>query len=281
MRLLILALVIALVGMPLSGCLPASASGVHEELYAGWDSALHKYVNSKGEVNYRGWKNDRAGLDSFFKSAGNISSAQCAQMSRDEKLALWINIYNAFTVKLVLDHYPIGRTGFNLYPSSSIRQIDGVWDRYRVSVCGRNVTLSEIENKVLRSEFGEPLIHFAINCASRSCPRLMNRAYTGGGIGKELEESAGDFVADSSRNKFDVSNHKVEISRIFDWFGDDFKGRYSGKAQVGRSAKDSAVINFLLAHTQDRPIKEVLESNKFSLGYLPYDWSLNEEGTGH
>lgn len=280
MRLLVLELVIALATMPLWRCLPATASGVHEDLYAGWDSALHKYVTSKGEVNYRGWKNERAGLDSFIKAAGNLSSAQCAQMSRDEKLALWINLYNAFTVKLVLDHYPIQRNGFNLYPSSSIRQIDGVWDRYRVTACGRSVTLSEIENKILRGELGEPLIHFAINCASHSCPKLMNRAYTSAGVDKELEEAAGEFVNDSTRNRFDVANRKVELSKIFDWFGDDFRARYGGKSSSGRSAKDSAVINFLLAHTQG-PTRELLASNKFSLGYLPYDWSLNEEGRGH
>lgn len=280
MRLLVSALVMASLAMSWFGTLSASASRLKEDLYAGWDSALHKYVNSKGEVNYRAWKGDREGLDSFLRAASSITAQDCAQLSRDEKLALWINLYNAFTAKQVLDHYPIQRSGFNLYPSSSIRQIDGVWDKYRVTCCGRSVTLSEIENKILRGEFQEPLIHFAINCASHSCPQLMNRAYRSQTLEKDLDEAARDFVNDPTRNRIDVRNRKVELSKIFDWFGDDFKVRYRGQILAGRSAKESAVINFLLVHVQG-PDKELLASNKFALGYLPYDWSLNEQGVGH
>lgn len=280
MRVLVSALMIAMLVVPWCCSLPGNAGGLHEDLYAGWDSALHKYVNGKGEVNYRDWKTDRQSLDSFLQAASEVTAGDCAQMSKNEKLALWINLYNAFTAKQVLDHYPIQRSGFNLYPTSSIRQIDGVWDKYRVACCGRNVTLSEIENKILRGEFGEPLIHFAINCASHSCPKLMNRAYKGPTLEKDLNEASRAFVTDPTRNRIDVRSRKVELSKIFDWFGDDFKARYSAPALSGRSAKESAVINFVLANVQGSD-KELISSNKFSLGYLPYDWSLNEQGAGH
>lgn len=285
MSLLIFVYMMIVLATQWMGCLPAYASEVKADLYAGWDSVLHKYVNSKGEVNYKAWKADRGDLDSFIQAAGNLTAHDCAGMNRDEQLALWINIYNAFTAKLVLDHYPIQRSGFNLYPSSSIRQIDGVWDKYRVTSCGRSVTLSEIENKILREEFREPLIHFAINCASRSCPKLLNRAYRSATLKSDLDEAAREFVNDSTRNQIGVKSGKVELSKIFDWFGDDFKERYGGQKASARSdsnfsAKDSAVINFLLAHTQGAG-KELLASNKFTIGYLPYDWSLNEQGAKH
>lgn len=277
MRFIVSAFVMAILAMSWSGSMPASASGIKEDFYASWDKALHKYVSNRGDVNYRAWKADRGDLDSFLQSARNISAQDCAQMGKDEKLALWINLYNAFTAKLVLDHYPIQRSGFNLYPNSSIRQIDGVWDKYRVACCGRSVTLSEIENKILRGEFQQPLIHFAINCASRSCPKLMNRAYKGQTLEKDLDEAAREFINDSTRNRIDLRSRKVELSKIFDWFGDDFKGRY--EAISGRSVKESGVINFVMEHVKS-PDKELLSSNKFTLGYLPYDWSLNEQGVG-
>lgn len=275
MRFIVSALVVALLAVAWASNVPAGASGIKEDFYAGWDNSLHKYVNSRGEVNYKAWKADRDGLDSFLQNARNLSAQDCTQMSKNEKLALWINLYNAFTAKLVLDHYPIQRSGLNLYPSSSIRQIDGVWDKYRVTCCGRTVTLSEIENKILRGEFQQPLIHFAINCASRSCPKLMNRAYKEQTLDKDLDDAARDFISDTTRNRIDPRSQKVELSKIFDWFGDDFKGR--NQAMSGRSVKESAVIGFVLAHIQGAE-KELLSSNKFTLGYLPYDWSLNEQG---
>src|SRR3990167_1563894 len=131
--------------------LAVAAIGFKGDLYSGWDSELGRYVDSSGNVNYRAWKSDQARLDSFLQAAGKVTAQEYSQMSKEQKLSLWINIYNAFTVKQILNHYPIGRSGLNLYPENSIRQIAGVWDKIRISAAGRSVTLNEIENKLLRA----------------------------------------------------------------------------------------------------------------------------------
>lgn len=265
------------VGLVMFACPVGSANGLPQGLFSTFDNQLEKYVDSAGTVNYRQWKTDRAGLDSFLKAAGKVTPQEYSDISKEDRLAFWINIYNAFTIKQILDHYPLGRTGLNLYPDNSIRQIDGVWDKFRIPAAGRNVSLSDIENKILRGELKEPLIHFAINCASRSCPKLLNHSYRGGHmIYKDLETAAFDFVNDKGRNKVDTKRNRIEISRIFEWFGDDFKERFSGKALQGRNAKESAVINFLQKYFRGDG-RELLLSNNFSLGYLPYDWTLNEQ----
>lgn len=266
-----------------AACLPfffgtRAALGANADLYSEWDSDLRKYVDGKGAVNYKGWKGDRKGLDFFLQSASRLTAEDYSRMSADEKLVLWINIYNAFTVKQILDHYPIYRSGLNLYPGNSIRQIEGVWDKYKVSTAGRTLSLNDIEHKILRGEFKEPLIHFAINCASRSCPKLVNTAYRSGSIRAQLENAARDFVNDEGRNKIDVGKRAVEISQIFDWFGDDFRARFGVNGFPGRSAKQAAVLNFLVQHLPEGDKKELLQSNKFSLRNLTYDWTLNERG---
>lgn len=253
------------------------AQAIRPDFYNGWDSQLAKYVDGSGFVDYRGWKDDHDGLDSFLAAAGKVTAQEYSKMPKEERLAFWINLYNAFTVKQILDHYPIKRSGINFYPDNSIRQIDGVWDKYRLSAAGKRVSLSDIENKILREELKEPRIHFAINCASKSCPRLLNRAYTSGNaIYKDLDAVAFTFVNDKTRNRFSVPDRKIEISRIFDWFGDDFKNDNGARPLRGRKAKESAVLAFLKKFVQG-PEREMVSAENTSLSYLPYDWSLNEQ----
>lgn len=256
---------------------PALAAGTVTDLYAGWDSDLNKFVDKGGAVNYRSWKQNPGGLNASLESVSKFTAAEYALLSKESKLTFWINLYNAVTVKQILEHYPIRRSGLNLYPDNSIRQIDGVWDKYRVRAAGREVTLSEIENKILRGEIKDPLIHFAINCASRSCPKLANRAYKSESVYRDMEAAARDFVGDSQKNRINEQEKKVELSRIFDWFGDDFKDRGDTGALPGRSAKESAAIRFISKYV-DEPRKEFLQANRFSIGFLQYDWSLNEQG---
>lgn len=253
------------------------ASAIEQGFYGDFDQQLKRYVDSRGMVNYRAWKNDRAGLDNFLSSAGKLTAQEYSAMKKEDRLAFWINLYNAFTIQQILDHYPLKRNGLNFYPDNSIRQIDGVWDKFKISAAGKSLTLSDIENKVLRGELREPLIHFAINCASKSCPKLSNKAYRGGTlIYKDMETAAAEFVNDTARNRFDAGARKVSISKIFEWFGDDFKTRFGTKSLPGRSAKESAVISFIQSYLQGSD-RDLLVSNKFNMGFLPYDWSLNEQ----
>lgn len=274
--------ILSLLGLVSAGVLTLTTSilpvgaNMANDIYASWDSDLNKYVDRDGYVNYRSWKVNRSGLDSFLASVSKISAEDYSQMSKEQKLALWINLYNAGTIKQILDHYPIHKTGLNFYPDSSIRQIDGVWDKYKLQAAGKQVSLSDIENKILRADFKEPLIHFAINCASHGCPKILNRSYKSETVYKEMEASAHGFVNDTNKNRIDIKKQKLELSRIFEWFGDDFKERYGGKGIAGRSNRESAVLNFLLKHV-DIPHREMIRSNQFALSYRPYDWSLNEQ----
>lgn len=243
--------------------------------YSKWQSALSNYVDTQGSVNYSKWKSDTGDLDQFLASLSKISRAEYESMSRNEQMALWINAYNAFTVRIVLDHYPIHRSGINLYPDSSIRQIDGVWTKYKLMAAGRTVSLHEIENEILRKQFSEPLIHFAINCASKSCPPLSNQAYSGGALTKQLERAASVFIQSERFNKIDQTRKKVALSKIFDWYGQDFVSRYTGKQMEKRSRPQSAVIAFI-ADRSGADNKQFLQSNEFALTYMNYDWSLNE-----
>ena len=262
-------------------CISRTEAAPQTITYSSWAHSLAKYVAEDGMVNYGAWKNSRQDLDSFIGSFEKITSNDYQDMSRDDRLALWINAYNAFTVKLILDHYPIKRSGFNMYPSNSIRQIDGVWTKYRIKIAGRNVTLSDIENKILRTEFKEPLIHFAINCASISCPKLSTEPYIGSKIHVQLKQSARRFVNDQSRNRFDLSRRRVELSSIFQWYKDDFVAVITGKKPLsGRSLSETSVLK-LIEGLVDGGARKMLASNDFKISYLPYNWSLNERKTSH
>lgn len=244
--------------------------------YQRWQTGLSRNVSSQGLVNYKQWKAERQDLDQFILSLKKIGPTEYDSMNRNEKIALWINAYNSFTVQLILDHYPIRRSGFNLYPESSIRQIDRVWEKYKISAAGRTVSLHEIENEILRKEFKEPLTHFAINCASRSCPPLSNKVYMGSTLPEQLEHAAAAFVKSSNFNRIDPPRKKVELSKIFDWYGEDFVPKYFTKPLARRSRSQAAVIMFV-AERSDAAERAILQSNDFALSYLSYDWTLNED----
>jgi hypothetical protein len=252
-----------------------SAEAETSMLYKEWNYSLEKHVSANGEVNYKNWINDRDNLEKFLSNISRITATDYRAMSKNEKMALWINAYNALTIKLVLDHYPIKRQGLNFYPDNSIRQINGVWDKYKISVAGRKVSLSEIENAILRKEFKEPLIHFAINCASKSCPPMKNKAYFPNSLETQLKDSARQFVTNTTYNKIVPSERRIKISKIFEWYGMDFVSSSKQCCQKGLSVRDTAIVNFLKEYLPEKD-KQFLDSNQFAIEFLPYDWALNE-----
>lgn len=133
---------------------------------------LKQYVTGNGLVDYRRLKNNRIALDNFCASVSSLDPAIYDAWTEKGKIALWINVYNALTLKVVLDHYPIKASFFEsaIYPRNSIRQIPGVWDKLTFPVMGRELTLDGIEHGILRSKFGEPRIHIALVCGSMGCP---------------------------------------------------------------------------------------------------------------
>ena len=208
-----------------------------------WSIQLQKYVDEKGNVNYSKWlKEGKKELDTYLKNLQSFAPKK--NWSKNEILAYWINTYNAFTVQLILNNYPL----------KSIKDIKNPWGHNIFFNENKNYSLGDIEHKILR-KMGEPRIHFAINCASASCPKLNNKPYTADNIEIELERATRDFLNDTNKNE--ISENKLGLSKIFLWFEEDFGNR-------------EEKLQFINKYTK------IAISNKAKISYLSYDWSLNE-----
>lgn len=208
-----------------------------------WDGLLRKHVLASGLVDYVGFAADRGKLDAYLAHLG--SQAPTADWSRESRLAYYINLYNALTVRLILDHYPLG----------SIRDLPDPWGRVRMTIGGQGYSLDAIEHQILR-KMGEPRIHFALNCASLSCPVLQPHAFTENGLDAQLDAAARGFINDPARNR--VTPQSASLSRIFQWYRGDFEGPGKG------------LVDYLNAYL-DTPLKPDCR-----IGFLDYDWGLNE-----
>jgi hypothetical protein len=204
---------------------------------------LQAHVRADGQVDYKGFLKDRDALSAYLeKLAGAPPEADWTPQAR---MAYFINLYNAGTVALILEHYPV----------KSIRDIDRPWAKKRIVVGQTLYSLGDIEHKILR-KMGDPRIHFGINCASVSCPRLPGRAFTEAEVDAQLQAAALNFLTDPTRNR--IRPGKAEVSRIFQWFRKDFV------------SPGTSLIDYLNAFL-DPPLPADTE-----IEYLPYDWGLNE-----
>jgi Protein of unknown function, DUF547 len=207
-----------------------------------WDALLQKHVDADGKVDYKGFKSDKADLEAYLKTLAD--NPVQAEWSRAEKMAYWINAYNAFTVKLIVDNYP----------TKSILNFDGgkTWDVKRIALGGKKYSLNQIENDILRPQYKDARIHFAVNCAARSCPPLYNRAFTAENLESALEARADAFINNTGYNK--ISTTKANVSKIFEWYAADFGDlkKYLNKYSKKQLNASSAIV------------------------YNEYDWDLNE-----
>lgn len=250
--------------------------------YATYNSLLNRYVKN-ARVNYEGFINSRAEFETFLRALGSVDEDVFESWTEEQRLAFWINAYNAFTIKAIIDHYPIKRSftlvGIFYAPSDSILQIKGVWTKLQFRALGNMVTLDEIEHQILRKKFNEPRIHMAINCASISCPDLRNEAYTPEKLEEQLADASINFVNNPDKGVYvNEQSGKVKLSKIFKWFGDDFINNYGSKKLFNNySLKENAVLNFTSEYIESEEVKEYLMNNKLKIGYLGYDWHLNEQ----
>ncbi len=250
--------------------------------YATYNSLLNRYVIN-ARVNYEGFINSRAKFETFLRTLGSVDENVFESWTEEQRLAFWINAYNAFTIKAIIDHYPIKRSftlvGIFYAPSDSILQIKGVWTKLQFRALGNMVTLDEIEHQILRKKFNEPRIHMAINCASISCPDLRNEAYTPEKLEEQLADASINFINNPDKGVYvNEQSGKVKLSKIFKWFGDDFINNYGSKKLFNNySLKENAVLNFTSEYIESEEVKEYLMNNKLKIGYLGYDWHLNEQ----
>ena len=214
-----------------------------------FNNLLEKYVTNTGIVDYERFNGQL--LKKHIKYLENTSTK--SNWSDNKQKAFWINVYNAYTIYIVLNTIQIEKI-----ESILDIKIKGktAWKIPFVKVGNKTYTLDYIEHKILRRKFSDPKIHFGINCASASCPKLSNKAFTEDNIEMELTRLTEDFINDTSKNK--ISNNEIEISLIFDWFQNDF-------------TKNGSLINFLNNYSK------IKISPKAKISFLNYDWTLNRK----
>lgn len=217
-----------------------------------WDDLLKKHVNQESMVDYRGFKSDSIILNEYLKELYSSSPAEF--WSEAEKKAYWINLYNAATIKLIIDDYPLESIK-DLKSGIAIPFINSIWDKKFIPIAKTMLSLNDVEHNILRADFNDPRIHFAINCASISCPGLRNQAYFADSLNEQLEEQAIIFINDKSRNE--ITMKEIRISKIFLWFRFDFTDSRS-------------LIEFLNMYS------EVKISKDADIEYLEYNWKLND-----
>lgn len=231
------------------------------------------------KVNYEAFLNSDE-FTNYLISLNNISKVDYDSWTENQRLAFWINAYNAFTIKAIINNYPIQRsftfTGIFYAPKNSILQIRGVWKKLQFKAVGQNVTLDHIEHGILRKEFNEPRIHVAINCASFSCPDLKDEAYTAEKLESQLNDSAISFVNNKSKGVvIDKEKGRVKVSKIFKWFGEDFYNNYGSKQLSNKSRKENGARSFVAEYINEDD-KNYILNGEYKLSYMSYDWSLNE-----
>jgi len=224
-----------------------SKATVDNSLYG---EILSKYVNN-GVVDYQGFKNEEAKLDEYLAVLENTN---VSQLSRNELFAFYVNAYNAWTIKLILSGYP---------EIESIKDLGNIfkspWEKEIVRINGKVLTLDAIEHEILRAQFKDPRVHFAVNCASKSCPPLISEPYEGSTLNRQLDDATRAFINDPKSNY--LKGNKLYVSRIFKWFSEDF---------------NDDVLGFFLKFAEG-DFKRGLEAqrDKLKIVYLSYDWSLN------
>lgn len=198
----------------------------------------------------------------YARALDDFAGADPARMSRTERFAFWINAYNLMALETVVDRYPLKsiKDGGNLlFP---------IWRKEVATVAGRKRSLDEVEHKILRPEFGDPRVHFAIVCASLSCPDLRNEPYVPERLDAQLDDAARAFLANEAKGLVvSPKGDGARVSAIFKWFADDF-------------AASGGVLAFLRA-TGPAAVGQRLENLRpGGLSYLDYDWSLNDSARG-
>ena len=218
-----------------------------------WNELLKANVKPDGRVDYKGFIREKPKLESYLKLLSE-NAPDRSKWSKNEQLAYWINVYNAFTVKLIVDFYPT-KSIRDLGPRIKIPLIKDVWHYKFFKIAGVDMSLDEVEHSILRKEFEEPRIHFAINCASVSCPPLLNEAFVASTLENQLIRVTTTFVNDPSRNK--ISAQSAQLSSIFSWFKGDF-------------TKKGTLVEFLNRYSK------VKISPNARITFLDYNWNLNE-----
>ncbi|WP_354580897.1 DUF547 domain-containing protein [Hymenobacter sp. UYP22] len=222
--------------------------------HSAYDKLLKKHVNAQGLVNYKGFRADEAVFNQYLAQLSKNPPA--ANWSKADQMAYWINAYNAYTIRLILDHYPV-QSIKDIGSKIKIPFVTTPWAAKFFSIGGEKMSLDNIEHGILRKKYNDPRIHFALVCASISCPRLRNEAYTAAQLEKQLDEQGRDFLNNPAKNK--ISKSEARLSKYFDWY----KGDWQNNGQ--------SVVKWVNRYSTTK----IDASTKVT--YLDYNWNLNKQ----
>lgn len=222
--------------------------------HALYDALLKKHVSPEGKVNYKGFIKDSVLFNQYLNQISR-SAPNTETWSKNEQMAYWINAYNAFTIKLVINYYPVSSIK-DIGSKVQIPFVNTPWDIKFIRIGKAKMDLNNIEHGKLRKDFDDPRIHMVLVCASKSCPILLNEAYTADKLNAQLNKQSSAYLADPFRNK--ITADEAQLSMIFKWYSMDF------------NKKNASVRSFVNDHSK------VQLSPKASISYLEYDWGLND-----
>ena len=240
--------------------------------HAGWDRLLKQHVHwdatgVASTVDYAAFKRQQEELDTYLAELSTVPLKEYSGWRKPQQLAFLLNAYNALTIKLILGKYP---------DLDSIKDLGSFftspWKKKFFTLLGQKRHLDDLEHAIIRAPgaFDDPRIHAAAVCASIGCPGLRNEAFVADKIDRQLEDSLRRFLSDRRRNRFNVSTGRLEISQIFDWYGDDFVG-YRGHSSVAAFLSDYAELL-----SDDPASQQRLKAGSAPLEFLDYDWRLND-----
>jgi Protein of unknown function, DUF547 len=252
---------------------PAAIGQAFDHGHAAWSALLKKHVlplrgGQESQVRYAGFAADRAALKAFLDTLSAVGEPAYAAFSKAQQQAFLVNAYNAFTVELILTRYP---------KLESIKDLGSLlqspWKPKWIPLLGSKVSLDDIEHQMLRKRgrFDDPRVHFGVNCASIGCPALREEGFVAERLDAQLDEQMLRFMSDRSRNRWNAQRGRLEVSKIFDWFGDDFRQGHRGIATL--PAFMARFADVLADAGADR---ERIRGQAVDIAFLDYDWRLND-----
>lgn len=255
-----------------AGLVASAAAAPVDQQYTALDTLLHKHVhwlpdNVQSRTDYAGLKADHAALTRALGELSGLTQAEFDQWTAQQQMAFLINAYNAYTLELILGKYPDMKS---IKDTGSL--IQSPWKKKFFKLLGSERNLDWIENDMLRARYKDPRVHVGINCASIGCPALRPESYTAAKLDTQLDDGMLRFLGDHTRNR--VRDGKLEVSEIFKWFAEDFEKGNKGYASVA-----DVFARYAAQLTSDPTTQGALRKKSLAIGYLDYDWRLND--TGH
>jgi len=270
---------IALLTAP-TGAVLAQADPKFDHGHAAWTTLVRQNVvviegGRASRVRYAGFAGDRGQLKAYLASLSRVTEAEFKGWSKPQQIAFLINAYNAFTVEKILTRYP---------------DVKSIWDFGKLfgnpfkdrffTLLGRESSLDRIEHEMLRAPgaYDEPRVHFAVNCASIGCPMLREEAYVADRIDAQLEEQARRFLSDRTRNRYSARQGALEVSKIFDWYKEDWQSGYRGfdGKSPAIDSREQYFARYAGLLADDPAEQRLIADGKVPLAFLDYDWTLND-----